>query len=40
MSGVFNYINKKSPIHSLTGASKLIVLVLWSLADHFFYNGL
>ena len=32
MSGVFNYINKKSPIHALTGASKLIVLILWSLA--------
>ena len=32
MSGVFNYINKKSPIHTLTGASKLIVLILWSLA--------
>ena len=32
MSGVFNYINRKSPIHNLTGASKLIVLVLWSLA--------
>ena len=28
----FNYINKKSPIHTLTGASKLIVLILWSLA--------
>ena len=32
MSGVFNYINRKSPIHNLTGASKLIVLLLWSLA--------
>ena len=32
MSGVFNYINRKSPIHTLTGASKLIVLILWSLA--------
>ena len=32
MSGVFNNINRKSPIHNLTGASKLIVLVLWSLA--------
>ena len=31
MSGVFNYINRKSPIHNLTGASKLIVLILWSL---------
>ena len=32
MSVVFNYINRKSPIHNLTGASKLIVLILWSLA--------
>ena len=32
MSGVFNYINRKSPIHNLTGASKLIVLILWFLA--------
>ena len=32
MSGVFNYIHRKSPIHDLTGASKLIVLILWSLA--------
>ena len=32
MSGVFNYINRKSPIHNLTGTSKLIVLILWSLA--------
>ena len=32
MSGVFNYINRKSPIHNLTGASKLIILILWSLA--------
>ena len=32
MSGVFNYIQGKSPIHALTGASKLIVLILWSLS--------
>ena len=32
MSGIFNYINHKSPIHSLTGASKIIVLILWSLS--------
>ena len=32
MSGVFNYINRKSHIHNLTGAPKLIVLILWSLA--------
>ncbi|MGN1164378.1 MAG: energy-coupling factor transporter transmembrane component T family protein [Candidatus Ornithospirochaeta sp.] len=32
MSGVFNYIDRKSPIHSLTGAAKLVVLVFWSFA--------
>ena len=32
MSGVFNYINRKSPIHNLTGDSKAIVLILWSFA--------
>ena len=32
MSSVFNYIKGKSPIHALTGASKLLVLVLWSLS--------
>ena len=32
MKGIFNYIDRKSPIHNLTGATKLIVLILWSLA--------
>ena len=32
MSGVFNYIDRKSPIHSLSGASKLVMLVFWSFA--------
>ncbi|MGN0906920.1 MAG: energy-coupling factor transporter transmembrane component T family protein [Bullifex sp.] len=32
MNGIFNYIDRKSPIHRLTGATKLIVLILWSLA--------
>ncbi|MCR5670915.1 MAG: energy-coupling factor transporter transmembrane protein EcfT [Butyrivibrio sp.] len=32
MNNLFNYIEKKSPIHSLTGATKLICLLLWSLA--------
>ena len=32
MNGIFNYIDRKSPIHELTGATKLIVLILWSLA--------
>lgn len=32
MSGIFNYIDRKSPIHTLTGASKLVGLILWSFA--------
>lgn len=32
MTGIFNYIEKQSPIHRLTGATKLACLVLWSLA--------
>jgi len=32
MINLFNYIDRPSPIHRLTGASKLICLVLWSIA--------
>ena len=32
MNNLFNYIEKESPIHSLTGATKLVCLLLWSLA--------
>ena len=32
MTNIFNYIERKSPIHSLTGATKLTCLLLWSLA--------
>lgn len=32
MIRIFNYIDRKSPIHSLTGASKFAVLILWSVA--------
>ncbi len=32
MINLFNYIDRPSPIHRLTGASKLIFLLLWSLA--------
>ena len=32
MNNLFNYIEKKSPIHGLTGATKLVCLLLWSLA--------
>ena len=32
MINLFNYIDRPSKIHALTGASKLLCLVLWSLA--------
>lgn len=32
MNGLFNYINRKSPIHSLSGATKLASLILLSFA--------
>ena len=32
MINLFNYIDRPSPIHRLTGASKLACLLLWSLA--------
>ncbi len=32
MIRIFNYIDRRSPIHSLTGASKFAVLILWSIA--------
>ena len=32
MINLFNYIDRPSPIHALTGASKLVCLVAWSVA--------
>lgn len=32
MMNLFNYIDRPSPIHKMTGASKLFCLLLWSLA--------
>ena len=32
MSGFFNYIDRKSPVHDLTGASKMACLLLWTFA--------
>ena len=32
MSGIFNHKNRESVIHRMSGATKLIVLILWSLA--------
>lgn len=32
MNNLFNYIDRQSPIHRLTGATKLLCLLLWSFA--------
>ena len=32
MTNLFNYIERESPIHRLTGASKFVCLILWTLA--------
>lgn len=32
MINLFNYIDRPSPIHRLTGATKLVCLILWTLA--------
>lgn len=32
MTNLFNYIDRPSPIHSLTGATKFVCLMLWSFA--------
>ena len=32
MTKLFNYIDRPSPIHRLTGACKLVCLILWTLA--------
>ena len=38
MNGIFNYIDRESPIHRLTGATKLVCLLLWSLAAMMTYD--
>lgn len=38
MVNIFNYIERHSPIHRLTGATKLIVLLLWSLGAMITYD--
>ena len=32
MINLFNYIDRPSPIHRLTGATKLVCLVAWTIA--------
>ena len=38
MRNLFNYIDRPSPIHRLTGATKLICLLLWSFAAMLTYD--
>lgn len=38
MTNVFNYIDRPSPIHRLTGAAKLVSLLLWSFAAMLTYD--
>ena len=38
MINIFNYIDRPSPIHRLTGATKLVCLILWSLASMVTYD--
>lgn len=38
MTNLFNYIDRPSPIHRLTGATKLVCLLLWSLASMVTYD--
>lgn len=38
MVNLFNYIDRPSPIHKLTGATKFICLMLWSFAAMFTYD--
>ncbi len=38
MINIFNYIDRPSPVHRLTGATKLVCLLLWSLASMVTYD--
>ena len=38
MINLFNYIDRKSPIHELTGATKLVCLILWMAAAMMTYD--
>lgn len=38
MVNIFNYIDRPSPIHKLTGATKLVCTVLWTLAAMITYD--
>ncbi|MBR6323297.1 MAG: energy-coupling factor transporter transmembrane protein EcfT [Lachnospiraceae bacterium] len=38
MRNIFNYVDRESPIHRLTGASKFVCLILWSTASMITYD--
>ncbi len=38
MRNIFNYIDRPSPVHRLTGATKLVCLLLWSFASMLTYD--
>ena len=38
MTNLFNYIERPSPIHRLTGATKLVCMLLWSFAAMVTYD--
>lgn len=38
MVNLFNYIERQSPIHNLTGATKFVCLMLWSFAAMYTYD--
>ena len=38
MINIFNYIDRPSPIHRLTGATKLVALLMWSFASMVTYD--
>lgn len=38
MTNLFNYIDRKSAIHDLTGATKFVCLLLWSFAAMYTYD--
>lgn len=38
MRNLFNYIDRDSPVHRMTGASKFVCLILWSVASMITYD--
>ncbi len=38
MTNIFNYIDRSSPVHRLTGATKLVCLLIWSFAAMMTYD--